>query len=646
MVMIPATLVDPVPGNRGLRGPGVLLLAFDQPDGVLTPDLEGNLDNLAPDPTHTTAPSSATGWTGPSRAFTAASSQALIAGDLAGKDTLLQRDITIQVLLSLELGGGAQPTSTVIARGTHDGSAANAWSYGLELFAPGGSGVVGVRWFWEDSAFAVHTDAGASFQSPGDGQIFLLTATRRWQSSTSVVMRYYVDERLILEVAAANGDINGGTTGLTTIGGRKNAGTWEHFATATIDQLYVGDFEMSLEEIRHIWRRLSVYQPEGVAMLTGLVPPGSGWGSDPGNRIGKWVKIAGQALGQGIAGAEELRALWLPDAVTLATIGRWETICGLAPGPTDSLDVRRARIIAYLSRLNGYSIPQVQQAMSGVLGLAPSDVQILEFTNEIKDSFAAALNLQRWTVGDVGSFSIGGSALDLVVTSATDIRWSPTQAECHIRMPIASAADNADFFAAVEIPFYSIPVNTLVGLYVLNGAGKNSIWFGVYSDGAGTKHFGYIASIAGIMGAFTVLAAAPAGPVWLRLQYTGVGEFTLSHSATDATTATMTSHIVSIAMTDAEWAGIAAVSTDAALAGNILVTFVDYVLNVPNGERPFFWYVFRDPTLSGSWDAIGGEATVLKVKPAHTYGALCFNAEVLCDDARDGLCDRGPLGGL
>lgn len=641
MTLIPATLIDPVPGNRGLRGPGVLLLAFDQPDGVLTPDLEGNLDNLAPVAGHTVAPTAATGWTGLSRSFTAASVQALIASDLPGELTLLQRDVTIQVLLALELGSGAQPTSTMIARGNHDGTESNAWSYGLELF-DGGGGLVGVRWFW-DAGLATKTDGGATFQPPPDGEIFMLTATRRWTSSTSVTMRYYVDERLIAETTSAFGAIDGGTTGKTTVGARLNNTTWEHFLTATIDQIYVGAFEMSLEEIRHIWRRLSLYQPQGVAMLTGLVPPGSGWGSDPGNRIGKWSKVAGQALGQGIAGAEELRALWLPDAVTLATIGRWETLIGIAPGPTDSLDIRRARIISYLSRENGYAIPQVQQALSGVLGLAPSDVGVFEFSNEIDEGFLS-INSQRWTVGGAGTWAIVGFKLRVTEASGGDISWAVSRTRCNLRAPMADSP--VDFFAALEVAAYTLPINTLAGLYFTNGVSGNSLWFGVYNDGSGAKHFGYITCLAGIMGTFTVLGAAPAAPVWLRVQNTADGMFTLSHSATDSTTATMTSHIVAIAFDDFQWAGPGAVSTDTALASGLSVDFTGFTLYTPNGDRPFYWYVFRDPSDPGSWDALGGEATVLKVKPAHTYAGLCFNAEILCDDPRDGLCDRGPLGAL
>lgn len=659
MSVIPEILSDPIPGNIGLRRDELsnIVLRLGEPTGVLPADEVGNLDNLAAD-TGTTAPAQVATWTGYGRRFRQGASTALITSDLEAPGenlhSVLLRDVTVQAILALTLSG-ATGQQTVIARGANDGSTSERYCYGLELLetAPG-SGLVTVRWFWQDEAGTIHTDAGGTFATPGDGQFFLLTATRRWQSTTSVVCRYYIGGVQIAEVASANGSISGGTTGHTTLGGRKSGGTWSNFLNADLDELVVSSVEISPEEIYETERRLAEHQMAGVDAFTGLAPPGAPWYRNPANAIGRLVKVAGQALGTAVAEAERLRALWLPDAAPIYKIADWEALCGLAPKPSDSLDTRRARVVAYLSRDNGFSIPEVQAALAESLDLAASDIPILEFSNTITDSFTA-LAPERWRVGSVGTWAIASNALSLTQASGADLRHTPTFADCHVRTPVA------DWHLSMQVKLDAwwtlLPVNTIVGLFLYSFLSKNALWFGVMNV-AGVHQLGYVSYRDGVLGAFVPLAN-PIGdmPLWLRISNLdsppggfvigdGGGAFNFEWSTTGPSSGFTVQGVSTGLLQDVEWGGMAAMSTDASLASDLAATFDDFFLRNENGTRPFNWYAYRDPGLSGSPDMTTANLIVKRIKPAHTYAAATESKSVLCDDPLYGLCDGGPMGAL
>lgn len=650
----PPVLSDPVVGNIGLLpDDGLVLLHFTEPDGTFPADAMGNLQNLAPD-TGTNAPSSVDAWSGPGRRFVAASSNALLTSDESGKDTVLIREVTVQAIISLTLVNTT--AQTIIQRGIHDGTSGEAICYGLAVKQEAGNpGYIDVFWYWEDSAGTIHTQSVGTYLHPGDGQFVLLTATRRWESSSSVVCRYYVADHLLAEITSTDGDIAGATTGHTAVGAKKATGSWSQFLNGTIDELKVVNYEMSADEVRATWRRLYEHQPAGVEMFAGLAPPGAPWTKDPGNKIGKRVKAVGQALGLSIAKTEEFRAMWLPDACSMRTVARWERACGLAPRPRDSLDVRRARVVSYLSRLQGYSIPALQQAFSGPFDLAAADVQILEFANLITDAFST-LETERWRVGSVGTWSIASSALKVVEGAGNDIRWDPTRADCHVRTPLADASfpvplPTMDFVAQVKLATYwaTLPTNTIVGLFAYNRRSNNAIWFGV-KDVTGTRKLGYQIFANNAMGSFVSLVNPSLDQAyWLRFSPKAAGggasDLVFSWSTTGPSSGFTTS-TVTTGITDIEWCGVAAMSTDASLASNLQATFDDFVLLPYNGDRPLHWYAYRDPGLAGTADLTGAELLALKVKPAHTYAAAIESLSVLCDDTRDGLCDRGPMGAL
>jgi hypothetical protein len=622
----------------------ILLLRFNEPAKISPSDELGNLGDLSIE-AGLVAPTRVSAWTGFGRRFIQAQTTALIAADVSTRGTLLQRDVTIQALLSITLAGASGP-QTVIARGTNDGTISERYAYGLELQEQAGfPGFVEVRWFWQDGSGAIRTQPPGVFQSPGDGAEFLLTATRRWESTSRVVVRYYLGDQLIAELVSADGDLSGGTTGHTTIGARKAGGTYGRYLSGVLDELLVADTELSLEEIRHTWKRLTEYQPGGVETFAALSPPGSVWYQNPGNDIGKRVKIAGQLLGLGVAGAEQIRALILPDHAPLAIVERWERICELAAAPVDSLDVRRARILAFLSRDEGFQLPPIQIALSGPFALDPSLVQILEFTNTITDDFSATSIDARWLDGGGVTWSIVSGQLQAFAASSVNLRWEDRATP----WLLTSNEPGRLYMSGKLAGFASMATSVFAGLALHNRATGDWLWFGVYNN-AGTKQLAYRKAIRGAAPSAEVVlvASAAAGPYWLRIStsqtraFVDDGSLTLSYSTTSASSGFTDVPINTGITTGWLWAGFALYSNVASPATSTTVTFDDFLLHPADSLRPFYWYAFRDPALPGNPDMVGAHLLVQKIKPAYTHAAAIARLSCICDDPLNGLCDRGP----
>lgn len=625
----------------------LMLFHFDEPQFIPPIDSTGNLGQMSP---NASWPDAVVAWAGRGASFTQAAESSETGADNIAGATLSIRDVTIRAILSLTFAGAAGP-QTIICRGLNDGTADEPIAYGLEVEQQAGNpGFVEVRMFHQDSAGTIHTQPAGVFQHLGDGKFFVLAATRRWESSSKIVTRYFVSGEMIAEVTTTNGDIAGATLGHTIIGGRATAGAIDRYLNGVIDELLVDNIEVSPEELRQDWLRLAVHQPAGVTMFAGLAPPGAPWYLNPGNNVGKAVRIAGEALGMGLAAAEELRELWLPDKATIDNIGRWERLNGLVPRPRDSLDVRRARVVAFMSRRAGFSIPGLQLAFAEPFDLDATAIQILEFSNTITDSFDA-LATERWWVGDAGTWSIVAGELKIHAVAGTDLRWSPTHATSWVITPLAETGGQP-FIAQVKLSTYwaSLPTNTMVGLFLFNYRTGDALWFGV-KDVAGVRKLGWMPSINGIMGAFTVLVTPSLDQAyWLRVvpptgAVGGIGTYRFGWSTTGPTTG-FTEAQITTGVASIEWAGVAATSLAATIATDLNATFDDFVLRSINGDRPFYWYAFRDPALAGNADLPGAVQLALKLRPAQTYAGVTENRSVIWDDGRDGLWDRGPLGAL
>lgn len=625
----------------------LILLRLDEPDGVAPSDSAGNLDDLGIE-AGIVAPTSIATFTGRGRSFVRASSNGLLAADIDGRDTINQRDLTIQAIVAPTLTGAAGP-HTILARGINDGTSSERYAYGLEIEESATAGLVEVRLFWQDGAGAIKTQPPGVYSHPGDGKAVLLTATRRWESSSRVVVRYYVGAEMIAELVSSDGDIAGGTTGRTSIGARKAAGAWGRFLNGALDELLVLPVELSQDEIRQTWDRLTVHQPDRVGAIIESTPVGLGWGRDASSYDGRRWKLIGQAFGLVTARIEAFRDLFLPDRATLEQIARWERMCGLVPKPRDSLDVRRARVLGYLARDEGFSLAAIRASMAEVLDSDPDDLQIIEFTNERRDDFATLDTDHRWIAGTVGTFTSSGGGVAAHVDAGASIPIE--SAAAHLRSAIdqgvvESVVSDAAFeiFVAAKLSTWSIPDNTGIGVYLRAAPFGNLLWFGVYKLGGGAAQIGYRYVFDGVPGAFTSIAAAPgAGPLWLRMRVVpdpGGPAVTFSRStAGEFSGFTSTTVLLGAAARSYFSAGLLAIATNAtATAGAIDATFDDFVTWCPMGLSPFHWYVFRGP--GGNPDIAGARLLARKRKPAHTYASVTQDASII---AGVGLCGTGPI---
>jgi hypothetical protein len=586
------------------------MLRLAEPDGVRPSDSAGNLDDLAGDD----PPTSADAWTGRGRSFDGG--QSISAADLAERDTLSTRDVSLQSIVSVRDSGG--DPGVIYQRGF---PLDPGISFGVRLSSV--AGIVTVDAYWDDGGLQ-----SATFPHRGDDEFILLTVTRRWESTSRVVVRFFVGEELIAEGVDTHGDIRGTTVSETYVG---SGGNEDQYLDGVLDELRVTDYEITPEEVRATWRRLSRYQPQGLAMLAGLLPPGLEWLMSPGTRIGRVMRVVGQALGYAVAKVEELRDTWLPDSAYREHVERWERIRGIAPRARDSLDVRRARLAALFRREHGYSRPAIREALAELFDQDADDIAILEFSNETVDGFDTALDPLRWhVVPDEDLWGVASGQLRIFegldeATRAT-VALSSGEGEIVVLVKLAS------------VPAF--PTTMLVGLVLVRS--PSMLYVGVRNDGGGVHRL--VARVAGVDTVLATLPGAwtPAAPVWLRVIADAPGLYRPGYSLTGPEEGYVDA---SYAWDVVPYEAGVAVDPGAAIGGTIHALFDDFLTRTPRGTRPFRWYAYRDPLLPGSPDMQGARAVVTKLKPAHTHGAAISTRILLCDN-RETVCDREPLGGI
>lgn len=641
-----AVLSDPVPGNLGLLADAdtVVLLPFTEPDTIPCSDLAGVLEDLAEPALGVQSTADATvAWASSvSRYFE--STGGLSAGDKAGKSSLLTRDVSIQAIIAIDHSNGQGAANTWLAlRGTDVYTAAGATeytAYGLKMQIDpslAGAGEVKVAWTWQDLAGVIFLDTYASFTAQ-HGEFFLLTCTRRWVSTTSVVVRYYVGDQLLVERTVVSGEIGGATTGSFLVG--PNWFGW-------LDELKVVEREMSAEEIRATWARIVTHQPGGVAALRGLAPPGVPWSRSESSDVARLLKAAGQAVGYATAKAHELRETFLPAAAYRDVLARWERLVGLQSRAQVALDTRRARVVSRLERDNGYSPPKIKDVLSTPFALTVADIELLEFAPTITDDFAA-LNDERWRAEPAAAWSIVAGELQLNVAAAADMRFDPASyfRPYHCRTPVDV---DDDLVAQVKLSTYwaALPSTAIVGLFLADRAATEAFWFGVKNDG-GTRKLGYVSLKDGVLGAFQTLANPSSDVAYYlrvtKLSASGLGWWRLSWSTTSFAAGASTTDVSGL-IDYARDVGVAGMATATALASGLTATFDDFLVRAPQSRRAFHWYAYRDPGLPGDHDMLTANRLVDTLKPAHTDAAAITSKSVLCDDV-DAGCDLSPLGGV
>lgn len=642
----------------------VLQLRFDETDATIRPqDAIGNLGDLDVE-AGLVAPSVVDAACGRGRSFASATTNGMRAQDIIPGSTLLQRNMSIQVIAQWNAAAAAAygTPGTIYARGK--GTAAPEYmDAGLEVRLVNAALSIGeLRWIWHDAAGALKTQLGGHF-TPAPSGFLLLTATRRWVDSATVVLRYYCGDALLAEVTSADGSIGGGTTGTTSIGARWTGAAWDRYFNGVIDELRVVDYELTQEEIEATFKRITVWQPRGYKLLRELHPPGFPISSDPHSRVQRETNMWGQGLGYAAAQAENVRDNILPDRAYGDILTRWEAITGQAPKPADSVDTRRSRVVGKMRNRAGASIPGLQAALAGLVNTDVANLQFLAFPQELGDFITGHLysDPQLWTPDPTAQWTFPGGGFTARVQAANlanllntghDLRWYTLLAPVPAAIPLFAEGRSAHLFSKI-VPT-SISQNGEVGIAFYDWARGNALLMGLRNN-AGTYQIVTEVITGWVSSGATVRATSALVNHWLHIYHqglpagsVGVGGASWNMTAEWSTTSELAGYTsyTNIPLTPGfQWAALYARGFTSSLTGALDVTFDESRIRCPFGDRSFWFYVFRDPALAGVADVLGAHAVIQGIKHANTKGTIITSRSLLCDDLSSG-CDRGPLGGI
>lgn len=645
-------------GTFGLDPGGVSLWRFDERLDAERPfDERGNVDALGLSD-NLTNPLVVDAAAGRGRRFLASASRGYRAQDLVSGTTLLQRDASVQALVWWDLAAQhvAGTPGTLYARGKSD-STAERISAGIDLAVINAPARIGsIRWRWQDAAGTHYVQSAGQFEvHPTDVQ--LLTATRRWVSSSEVVLRYYLGATLLAEYTSANGSIGGGTTGTTQIGARWTGASYGVFLDGVIDELRVVDRELTAEEVEATWRRITVHQPRGYQLFRELHDPGFPISEDPGSRVQRETRWLGHALGNAAAIGHDIADNALPDRAYGRPLEEWESIYNPIPTPRqgDATEQRRARVLARMRQRRGFSIPGVKDALAELVDADTDDLEFVGFSQTTRDEWATK-NPLRWGFTPEAQWATVTGELTATVTAA-DIPFDGTSRAWYTaRQAIGGRGRGAAIAATIDLATWA-------------ANGETGLWFGDMAVGdlvlVGLRHTGVGAAEIRTefykswvsAGSVVRVAGFAWDKRWLLLRQEVVeGEgfsmsaapkFTIGYAVAEAGPYTTITGIQSPASWSlphgVQWAGhyVRTVGGAATLSIKIPTT----VVRAPYGTRANRAYVYRDPLLGGAPDIEAANHVLRGLKHAHTTCRLITDKVAKCDDP-DTLCDATPMGAI
>lgn len=642
--------------------PAVVFLALDEiEDEVLPSDELGALGDLAP-LAGSTLPVVVDAWAGRGRAFTAATG--LAAADAVVGGSLLTRDVTIQAILNWDFDAQAGSLGTICARG-RGGSASEYVAYALELRVVNAALRIGeVRWWWQDLVGNVETATGGQFVAPTSG-FFLLTATRRWVSSTSVEMAYYVGDRKIGDAASTVGQIGGGVSGTFTLGLATVLGSDTNRLIGVIDQLMIFDEELSPEQIEATWKRLILYQPRGYAAINELMPDGWPLSDDPGSRWQRLQRVVGHALGFATAQAENQRANALPNRAYGPVLEDWEKTTGQTLRPGLGRPQRQRRVLAKLRQRAqgteggaGVSVPAITTLLSELLDCGAAQLEVLGFSPTVRDNFpytgGADIRPQRWQTRGAGwTVPVGGGLRfsDSAITipyDGTTHNWRTTITSmqnkgraCHIlaKMLITDLSGSGE-----------------AGLVFLDKVTNHTLLLGLQKNGSNWRIVveSFIGGVSQGLDVVHSFGASMPNTLWLWLSQQDPGgggpnfetlEEEASYQLAWSTTSETSGYSIDSGLLHPAkftWSGVYMRSTT---ASNFFIRFETIVTRNPFSERGNTFYIYRDPNLPGEPDIVAAHHLIQSVKQAHTRGTVITTKDLRCNENGSG-CNQGPMGAL
>jgi hypothetical protein len=610
----------------------VVAFHFDEANGVQPTDTAGNAGDLA---TIGSEPASTDAFSGSGRTF-AGSSAYLSHGDISEVGTLCDRDLTVQVILSL----AAVPVAAqaIYVRGTANGPAGDMVCAGLEL-VPGITAPVGVRLFWQDLAGAFHYQPQVDFDAPLD-QFFMLTATRTWRDSTAVDCSYYIADELIGATTTADGSIGGGTTALITVGAQRIVGVWSKHFNGTLDDLIVHDHAAPLAEVRHIWLMLTSYAQLSRTAVASLMPAGPDFDA-PHKLSHRWITLAAQAVALAWAQAEYLRKRFWPQDCDEYQMAEWEYHYDVISNGT--LAQRSARVIAAISEPQGHSIPALRSIFSLPFEQDQAAVNLVELNKELREPWDSLI-ASRW-YPTRGLWSAVAGVLSGSAAASSNHSWATRR---HATLRTIVCGQSQDISATLSILTNTLAVNAFAGLAMYNPLTWEGVAVGVRRNGVGLR---IVTMLLRANGTTTVVDRGPASAetyVCFRpnqdpaLNPIGFARIDAGWCDTSAK-AEAGGYVIEPLQcgNGPTWLGPTITcedihfSTDQATFGPL--AFLDR-----QSRETFRWYAYRDPMLAGNADLVGSEYLARRVKPsrtsAHAIDSLTARAGV------QGVAGRVPCG--
>lgn len=628
----------------------------DGTDDLVRPrDSIGNVDDLDIDGVLLNRPVIVDAALGRGRRFLATSSRGYIAKDKISGTTLDQRDMSIQVVLQWDIAAQASygPPGAVYTRGRGD-ALAEYVAGGIELRVVNLAANAGeIRWYWQDASGVNQFAIGGQF-APSSTDYMMLTATRRWISSTHVSLRYYLGDQLLTDCESFAGSIGGGTTGTTHVGCRFGSGAYGNFFDGVIDEIRVLDYELTAEEVAATWRRITIEQPRGYELIKELHDPGFPISADPSSRVQRETRQWGHGIGYASAQAENARANGLPDHAYGDVLERWEGITKpIPPKPGESVEIRRARVLGRF-RQDGVAFGPMASALRDLLATAPVNLQVLAYTDDTVDDYGTlGLHTSRWQYDPSAAWTISSGSLQCALVSTSAVFNGATRTWYMARASIGGGFRGIHLLGKITLS--SFASNCETGFFVGDFVRGDFLLVALKFASAGnvfvtTEYFSESVS----SGEVARSAAIPWSTGWLHVYHQdvagGAPKFTIAWSSVaDVGPYTSVADIAapsslwgldSIGKPAITWAGMFVRSLSGTPTATVL--FDDVRMRTPYSERPMRWYVFRDPALGGDPDIGAAQKVLDAIQQAHTSGKITQSTALICDDPL-GLCDVTPL---
>lgn len=619
-----------------------ILFHFDEADGVPASDAAGGLLDLVT-PADLTTPESVDAALGRGRDIVDGSG--LEATEAVVGATRLRRDLTVEAVLADFVAGQlTDGTRTIASRGKGrlTVSERRLWTVSLVTTgAPGAPSVI-LRMMWQAGSTTNRNVDSDPFVVP-EGPLYV-AVTRRWVSTSSVLVNFYVNGLHISEGESTFGGIDEGDGGTVLIGHDRASfgGAGSNFLEHTLDELRVSSVVRSPEEIKHTYRTLFVHPQLGYELMQAHLPPGEAYSTDPESAIQRELQVEGGALGVAWGHTEELEEYALPDRA-FRLLSRWETVLRLKPQPSDTIDQRRTRLVAHLRKTHGYQKSEIVKALAAILDLEEADVEILRNSNILEDNFDGAAFHSRWMEepnDGLITFVAANDRFD-IVADTIDARWTgEIDVAPRIRTTVPEG-DECEVMARLDI-FPDVAEDMLAGIYYSNRITDEAHLFGITYDGADPR-FAHRTIIDGVLTVHLAIAiAVPAAPFYLRMKRTAAGLLDMQFSETGIYGPWTTAFAGVATIDDPHWCGVV-VCSDVNPCPALLVSCDFFRIWTPRGRLPFQWFVYRDPALAGDPDLEGAQAVVNRMTPAHSDGRVIEATTFLAGD-EDCLAGREPVG--